>query len=87
MIRIPTIEEIYNEYHRECFFAKKQAYPRSIKNFDKVLTPDKKEFLLKFQNMIKRNSEIIDWKIYIKACAQYFKRPFDLKILGSMNRQ
>lgn len=85
MNRVPSLNEIYNEYHRESFFAQKSFYPKAIKNFDKVLTPEKTEFLQKFQNFIKRNFSLIDWKLYIKACAQYFKRPFELKILGSLN--
>lgn len=83
--KIPTIEEIYNEYHRETFYAMKSFYPKSIKNFDKVITPDKKELLLKFQSFIRRSWSIIDWRLYIKACAQYFKRNFDIKILGSLS--
>lgn len=84
-IGIPSIQEIYNCYHRETFFAAKSFYPKAIKNFDKIITPDKKELLKRFQSFIKRNNDLIDWKIYVKACAQYFKRNFDLKILGSLN--
>lgn len=83
--RIPTVEEIYNEYHRETFYAAKSFYPKSIKNFDKVLTKDKLELLTKFQNFIKRNPSMVDWKLYITACAQYFKRNFSLSVLGSLN--
>lgn len=82
--KIPTIEEIYNEYHRETFYASKGFYPKSIKNYDNILDNIKTELLIRFQNLIKRNFDMIDWKIYIKACAQYFKRNFDLKVLGSL---
>jgi hypothetical protein len=82
--KIPSIEEIYNIYHRETMFAMKGIYPRSIKNFNNVLDKNNKELLIKFQNVIKRGYDSIDWKIYIKACAQYFKYRFDLKILGSL---
>lgn len=83
--KIPTIEEIYNEYHRQTFYAMNKVYPRPIKNFDTILKDNnKKEYLLKFQNMIKRNREAIDWKLYIYACASLLKNRFDLKILGSL---
>jgi hypothetical protein len=81
--RIPTIEEIYNEYHRETMYASKNIYPRSIKNFDKVLNDQNIELLKKFQNVIKMGDESLNWKIYIKACSIYFKGRFDIKVLGS----
>ena len=83
--RIPTIEEIYEEYYRETFFAERQIYPQRLKRFDKLLDASKTEILNRFQNFIKRNFGLVDWKLYIKACAQYFKRKFDLNILGSLN--
>lgn len=82
--KVPTIEEIYNVYHGETMYAMKGIYPRPIKNFNNVLDKNNIEFLLRFQNVIKRNYESIDWRLYIKACAQYFKYRFDLKILGSL---
>ena len=85
MYRIPTIEEIYNEYHKQTFFAINGIYPKTIKNYNKILSdPKKKEFLLRFQNMLKRNIDSIDWKLYIYACASLLKNRFDLKILGSL---
>lgn len=85
MYRIPTIEEIYNEYHKQKFFAMNNVYPKTIKNYDRILSdPKKTEFLLKFQNMIKRNINSIDWKLYILACASLLKGRFELKILGSL---
>ena len=82
---IPTIEEIYNEYHKQTFYFMNGVYPRTIKNFDKILSDNKKkEQLLKFQNLIARNRESLDWKLYIYACASMLKQRFDLKILGSL---
>jgi len=83
--KVPSIEEIYDCYHRETFFAQRSFYPKSIKNFNKILTPEKTELLKKFQKFIIRNQEMVDWKLYVKACASYFKRNFDLKVLGSLN--
>ncbi len=84
--KIPTIEEIYNEYHRQTFYAMNKVYPRPIKNFENILNDKiKKEYLLKFQNMISRNRDSIDWKLYIYACASLLKNRFDLKILGSLS--
>ena len=34
--KIPTIEEIYNEYHRATFFESNGVYPKTIKNFEKL---------------------------------------------------
>jgi hypothetical protein len=82
--KIPTIEEIYEEYHRETFFAMKSVYPRRLKNFNKIITVEKRELLKRFQDFVKRNFGSVDWKLYVKACAKYYKRSFDLKILGSL---
>ena len=81
---IPTIEEIYNIYHRETMHAMKGIYPKSIKNFENILNKKNIELLIRFQNVIKRSYDSIDWKLYIKACAEYFKYRFDIKILGSL---
>ena len=78
---IPTIEEIYNIYHRETMHAMKGIYPKSIKNFENILNKKNIELLIRFQNVIKRSYDSIDWKLYIKACAEYFKYRFDIKIL------
>lgn len=82
--KFPTIEEIYNYYHNQTFFIMKGFYPKSVKNFDNLVSDSDKELLRKFQNFLKRNSEMIDWKLYIKSLAQYFKRRFELKVLGSL---
>lgn len=84
--KIPTIEEIYNEYHKQTFFVMNGVYPRTIKNFNSINKDiTKKEHLIKFQNFIERNRESVDWKLYIYACAQLLKNRFDLKILGSLS--
>ena len=78
------IEEIYNELHRENFYVLKGFYPRSIKNYDSILDKEKIELLKRFQQTIKKNVDLIDWKLYIKANAQYFKGRLQLKTLGSL---
>ena len=84
MKKIPSIEEIYNYYHRTTMFEMKGFYPRSIKNFEKCLTDSNKELLTKFQNFIIKNGSMINWKLYILSLAKYYKNRFDLKILGSL---
>ena len=84
MWTIPTIEEIYNEYHRQKFFQKNGIYPRPIKNFDSLNDPKKKEYLLRFQNMIKRNRNTVNWKLYILAIAEVTQGQFDLSLLGTL---
>lgn len=82
--KIPTIEEIYNEYHRQTFFIMNGVYPKSIKNFDSLYNdPIKTQHLLKFQEVLKRNRASIDWKLYILALAKVMKNRYDLKLLGS----
>lgn len=84
MRKIPTIEEIYNYYHQTTMFEMKGFYPRSIKNFEKILTESNKELLIKFQNFIIKNGSIINWKIYVLSLAKYYKNRYDLKLLGSL---
>jgi hypothetical protein len=81
---IPSIEDIYSYYHRETMFAMKGFYPRKIVNFEKCLTELNIEYLKKFQKFIERNENIINWKLYIIAISKYYKRRFDLRILGSL---
>jgi len=83
-IKLPTIEEIYNYYHAETFHAMRGFYPKHVKNFDTLVSKSDKELLRRFQNFIKKNGYMVDWKIYIKALSLYFKRRFELKILGSL---
>ena len=85
MWTIPTIEEIYNEYHKQKFFQRNGIYPRPIKNFEKLINDkNKKEYLLRFQNMIKRNRNVVNWKLYILAIAEVTQGNFDLSILGTL---
>lgn len=84
MKKVPSIEEIYNYYHQTTMFEMKGFYPRSIKNFEKVLTNTNKELLTKFQNFIIKNGSIINWKLYVLSLAKYYKTRFDLKLLGSL---
>lgn len=82
---VPTIEEIYDEFHRQKLHATKGVYSRPLKNFDKLLAdPAKREYLVRFQNMIRRNLAAMDWRIYVRACAELLKHRFDLKVLGSV---
>jgi len=84
--KIPSLEEIYNEFHKQYWYALNGVYPRKMKNFDHVLNDKAKcEYLLRFQNMLKRNFNMIDWKIYIKANAEILKHKFTLKSLGSLS--
>lgn len=82
--KIPTIEEIYNIYHRETTFVMKGFYPRSIKNFSSILNDSNIQLLTKFQHFIEKNQNLVDWKLYIIALSKYFNRRFDLKLLGSL---
>lgn len=82
--QIPTIEEIYNEYHKQTFYYMNGVYPKTIKTFKALQNQNKVEYLKRFQQMIKRNRESLDWKLYIKAIASIMKNRFDLKILGSL---
>lgn len=81
---IPSIEDIYSYYHRETMFVMKGFYPRKIVNFEKCITPLNIEYLKKFQKFIERNENIINWKLYIIAISKYYKRRFDLRILGTL---
>ena len=82
--KIPTIQQIYNEYHRQTFFYMQGVYPRSIKNFDSLYQNKQNvQYLKRFQNMLSRNRASVDWKLYIKAIASVYKKRFQLKILGT----
>lgn len=81
---IPSIEEIYSYYHSETMYVMKGFYPKKIVNFEKCINDSNIEMLRKFQRFIERNKDIINWKLYIIALSKYFKRRFDLKILGSL---
>ena len=83
MWKIPTIEEIYNEFHKQTFFIRNGVYPRAIKNFEKIYTDERKLNHLKyFVKFLERNRETVDWKLYIFALAKVLKTSFELKHLG-----
>lgn len=84
--KLPTIEQIYNEYHKQTFFAMNGTYPKTIVNYDKIYkNQNVMELLKKFQGLLARNREAINWKLYIQAIAQNYKSRFDLRILSNLN--
>lgn len=84
--KIPSIEQIYNEYHKQTFYAMNGTYPKTITNFDKIYkNQNNLELLKKFQNLLSRNRDAIDWKLYIEAIAQNYKSRFDLRVLSNLN--
>lgn len=83
--QIPSLEQIYNEYHKQTFFAMNGTYPKTIVNYDKFLkNQNAVELVKKFQNLLARNRDAIDWKLYIEALAQHFKTRFDLRYLSNL---
>ena len=81
---LPTIEEIYNEYHKQTFYIKNGVYPKSIINFKKLYEDQRNvEYLNYFIEFLKRNRDTVNWKIYILALAKVLKTRYDLKYLGS----
>ena len=40
--KIPTIEEIYNEYHKQTFFIRNGVYPKTIQNFTSLYEDERK---------------------------------------------
>jgi hypothetical protein len=85
MFKVPTIEEIYNEYHRQTFYIRNGVYPKQIKSFENLYADQKKvQFLKNFEAFLQRNKTSVDWKLYIKALALVFQSRFDLKYLGTM---
>ena len=85
LYKIPTIQEIYNQYHRQTFYIQNGMYPKPIKNFDTLwLKPNILEYIKKFQNLLSRNRDSINWRIYIQALAQNFKTRFDLRYLSNL---
>ena len=84
MFSVPTVEMIYNEYHKQTFYAKNGVYPKTIKNFSNLYNDETKvEYINYFIEFLKRNNGLVDWKLYIKALAQVFKQSNNLKFLGS----
>lgn len=83
--QIPSLEQIYNEYHKQTFFAMNGTYPKTMVNFDKIHNNQNiLQQLKKFQGLLSRNRDAIDWKLYIEALAQNFKTRFDLRILSNL---
>ena len=83
--QIPSLEQIYNEYHKQTFFVMNGTYPKTIVNYDKFLkNQNAVELVKKFQNLLARNRDAIDWKLYIEALAQHFKTRFDLRYLSNL---
>lgn len=83
--KLPTIEQIYNEYHKQTFFVMNGTYPKTIVNYEKLYKNQTViELLKKFQSLLNRNREAIDWKLYIQALAQHFRTRFDLRYLGNL---
>jgi hypothetical protein len=84
MFSLPTVEMIYNEYHKQTFYAKNGVYPKTIKNYSNLYNDETKvEYINYFIEFLKRNNGLVDWKLYIKALAQVFKQSNNLKFLGS----
>ena len=86
LFKIPTVQEIYNQYHRQTFYVTHGQYPKPIVNFDKLLANKTAgEYIKKFQGLLSRNREAINWRLYIYSIAQYYKCRFDLKILSNLS--
>lgn len=84
MWNVPTIEDIYNEFHKQTFFVRNGVYPRRIQNFKKLYNDQRKmAYLNHFITFLKRNTESVDWKIYILALSKVLGNRFELKHLGS----
>lgn len=84
MLYIPSIEELYNEFHKQTFFARNGVYPKRIQNFKNLYDDQRKvAYLNHFINFLKRNSESVDWKLYILSLAKVLGNRFELRHLGS----
>jgi hypothetical protein len=84
MFKVPTIEEIYNEYHKQTFYIRNGVYPKTLKNFDSIYSdPTKLQFLKSFVAFLERNKSSVDWKLYILALAKVLRTRYDLQYLGS----
>ena len=87
LFKIPSVIEIYGEYHKQTMFAQHGFYPKPIsKDRDESwLKPSIVEHFKKFQELLKRNREAINWRLYIYSIAQYYKGRFDPKILSNLS--
>ena len=82
---IPSIERIYNEYHKWTFYFSKGYFPKSIKNFQKAFEVEGRvDTLKKFQIFLQRNDQLVDWQIYIYSIARLTKTRYPLQYLGSL---
>lgn len=77
-----TAEEIYNEYHKQTFYAQKGIYPKAIKNFDKQKEKDAWAYFERFANMVNDNGGQIDYKLYIHALTKFYQGRFNPKMLS-----
>lgn len=61
------------------------TYPKTMVNFEKIHNnPNLQELLKKFQSLLARNRQALDWKLFIYALAQHFKNRFDLRYLSNL---
>lgn len=77
-------EDLYNEYHRQCFKVKNGNYPRRIKNFEKQKADKNKWFF--FEKLAERCSQNqhINPQLLIQALAVKYEGYFDPRHLISL---
>ena len=46
--KIPTIEQVYNEYHKQTFFVRNGVYPKTIQNYETLYQDQRKVEQLKY---------------------------------------
>jgi len=76
-----TPEDIYSLYHSECFYAEKGIYPKKIKNFESAKEKPTWIFFVKTAKLVNSSKGMVDPRIYVKSCADFFKGTFDPSIL------
>ena len=82
--KLPTIEEIYNEFHKQKFFFQRGFYPKTIVNYDNLYSDKKKVEIIKYFILyLERNRNSVDWRKYIFALAKVLRGKLELKHLGS----
>ena len=75
MWKVPTVEEIYNEYHKQTFYIRNGVYPKTIQNFKSLYDdPRKVEHIKFFIEFLKRNRASVDWKLYILSLSKVLKK-------------
>jgi hypothetical protein len=86
-MKLPTIENIIVEYHRNIMFYKTGSYPRPMKNIhESKYFNDESRYKAHFEKFIKfveRNDGHIDWKLMIEALADFFKGWFNPMFLSN----